>query len=159
MRRLAFICETGTDVRLVEGLARHFRLTLLVRLAFQGKEISWPVAAETPVSIEVGPPKRLEFAIHALVWLVRHADEFDAVLVQNTGAAALAANLARRRTSLPTLLLVCSPSTAYFRCRLRKHEVQLPRYVLGSQRSRPPGGSMPSSRSAMWSSAIISPGR
>jgi glycosyltransferase involved in cell wall biosynthesis len=131
MRRLAFICETGTDVRLVEGLARHFRLTLLVRLAFQGKEISWPVAAGTPVSIEVGPPKRLEFAVHALAWLVHHADEFDAVLVQNTGAAALAANLARRRTSLPTLLLVCSPSTAYFRCRWRKHEVQLPRYALG----------------------------
>jgi hypothetical protein len=40
MRRLAFICETGTDVRLVEGLARHFRLTLLVRLAFQGKEFT-----------------------------------------------------------------------------------------------------------------------
>jgi uncharacterized membrane protein YedE/YeeE len=27
MRRLAFICESGADVRLVEGLARHFHLT------------------------------------------------------------------------------------------------------------------------------------
>jgi len=131
MRRLALICESPTDVRMVEGLARNFRLTLLVRPAFRGKEISWPVAAGTPVSIEVGPPNRLEFAVHTLAWLVRHADEFDAVLVQNTGAAALAANLARRRTIVPTLLLVCSPSTAYFRCRRRKHEVSLPRYALG----------------------------
>ena len=47
-RRLWFIVESGTDVRLVEGLAGRWPLTLLAWRITGGREISQP----TPVAYE-----------------------------------------------------------------------------------------------------------
>jgi hypothetical protein len=40
--RLCFIVESGTDVRMVEGLAERFDLSVLARRITDGVEISWP---------------------------------------------------------------------------------------------------------------------
>lgn len=129
--RLLFIVESGTDVRLVEGLAEHFELSIIARKIVGGVEISWPPSVEVPISI--GPSGRAAFAQFAFRAIIRRKSEIDIILVQGYGLAALAANTSRQFAGKPVLLLVCSPVEAYYRCRLshpngrpyQKHEAAL----------------------------------
>ncbi|WP_257455080.1 glycosyltransferase family 4 protein [Archangium lipolyticum] len=130
-RRLVFICESGTDVRLVTGLKQRFELTLLLRPAFGPRTINWKDEGPEPVRIVEGPAGRVAFAAYAGAWLLRHRAEFDAVLAQNAGVASLAANVTRGVTRAPTYLLICSPNIAYFQCRYSRGEIGLPAYVAG----------------------------
>jgi glycosyltransferase involved in cell wall biosynthesis len=113
--RLWLVVESGTDVRLVDGLAERADVTVLARRIEGGVEISRPPAHA--VSVAVGPASRTGFA--RLVWrrLRRECRADDRVLVQNYGPAALAANLAARSTGAPTFMLVCSPTERYYACR------------------------------------------
>jgi glycosyltransferase involved in cell wall biosynthesis len=130
-RRLVFLCESGTDVRLVSGLKQRFELTLLLRPAFGPRTINWKDEGPEPVRIVEGPAGRLAFAAWAGAWLVRHRAEVDAVLAQNAGVASLAANVSRGVTRAPTYLLICSPNIAYFHCRYERGELGLPAYLAG----------------------------
>lgn len=118
-RRLLFVAESGTDVRLVEGLAARFSLELLARRIQGGVEISQPPAV--PVPVYLGPPGRAAFAAFAFRRL-RRLRSSDRVLVQGYAAAALAANLAARLSRAPTWMLVCSPLERYYLCR-RAHPI------------------------------------
>ncbi len=115
MRRLCFVVESGTDVRLVEGLAERFDLTVLARRIAGGAEVSHRPSVAFPTV--VGPASRLLFARVVWDWLRQRQDSFDFVVVQGYGPAALAANLASRVTGVSTGMLVCSPAEAYYRCR------------------------------------------
>jgi glycosyltransferase involved in cell wall biosynthesis len=116
--RLLFVVESGADVRLVEGLAERFELSVLARRVEGGAEISQ--ATEADFHLKTGPGSRLAFAraVFGEVWGRRA--ELDAVVVQGYGAAALAANVACRLAGLPAFMLVCSPVERYYLCR-RKH--------------------------------------
>jgi glycosyltransferase involved in cell wall biosynthesis len=118
--RLLFVVESGSDVRLVEGLAERFRLSVLARRIEGGVEISQETGAE--FTLKTGPSSRIAFAraAFALVW--RGRAELDAVVVQGYGAAALAANVACRLAGLRSFMLVCSPSERYYLCRRRHAE-------------------------------------
>lgn len=116
-RRLLFVVESGTDVRLVEGLADQFDLRILARKIEGGVEISQPTA--TSFDLNIGPSSRFGFAWFVFRELISTRN-MDAVMVQGYSLAALAANLARQITGKPTLMLVCSPIEAYHRCR-RQH--------------------------------------
>jgi len=59
--RLCLVVESGTDVRLVEGLAERFDLTILARRIEGGVEVNHPPAISVP-SV-VGPASRLEIAM------------------------------------------------------------------------------------------------
>jgi glycosyltransferase involved in cell wall biosynthesis len=122
--RLWFIVESGTDVRLVEGLAELFNLTVVARKIEGGIEISHPPSV--PVAAVVGPASRLTFAM--LVWkqLRQKRDQIDLVMAQGYGLAALAANLASRLSGTPSLMLVCSPIEAYYQCRKAHPEAGKP---------------------------------
>lgn len=113
--RCCFVVESGTDVRLVEGLAEQFDLSILARRIVGGVEISHPPGARVPTVI--GPAGRLQFA--RLVWqrLRQRRAQPNAVIVQGYSLAALAANAAARLTGVPTFMLVCSPTESYYRCR------------------------------------------
>lgn len=113
--RLWFVVESATDVRLVEGLAEHFELTLITRRI--GRRIGVSQAPSASVSIVQGPPQRGRFARLVARELYRHRTEVDVLLVQGYSIAALAANLVGRVTGLATIMLVCSPTEAYYRCR------------------------------------------
>ena len=115
-RRLLFIVESGTDVRLVEGLAERFELQIVARKIEGGVEISQ--STDAGFDMTLGPAGRTAFADFVFRQLLRRHD-VDAVLVQGYSLAALAANLARQITGTPTLMLVCSPIEAYYRCRLK----------------------------------------
>ena len=111
---LWFVVESGTDVRLVEGLADRTSLNVLARRIPGGVEISQAPARAVPTI--VGPASRAGFA--HLVWrTLRRLGREDRVIVQGYGIAALAANVASRLTGAPTFMLVCSPVERYYACR------------------------------------------
>lgn len=114
--RLAFVVESGTDVRLVSGLQERFDLSLLLRRIEGGVEISQPLP-DPPRELEVGPGGRLGFARSVSRWLRARRRSIDRVIVQGYGPAALAALLAGRSAGLPVSLLVCSPVAEYYECR------------------------------------------
>lgn len=113
--RVCFVVESGTDVRMVEGMAERFSLTALARQIDGGVEISQPPSQ--PVPTIVGPRSRLAFALRVWNHLRAEREGIDHVIVQGYGLAALAANLASHLTGRPTTMLVCSPAEAYYRCR------------------------------------------
>lgn len=115
MKRLLFVAESGVDVRLVEGLAERFELSILARRIEGGVEVSQPPKAR--VRLEIGPASRLGFARTVFNALRQKRREVDCVVVQGYGAAALAANLSGRVAGLPVFMLVCSPVEKYYLCR------------------------------------------
>lgn len=131
--RLCFVVESGTDVRLVEGLAERFGLTVLARRIEGGVEISRPPRVSVPVV--TGSSSRLRFARFVRSHLRENAGSYDFVLVQGYGLAALAANQAHHATRTPTAMLVCSPVEAYYECRRANPQPGKPfrRWELGVQ--------------------------
>jgi len=113
--RVGFIVESGTDVRLVEGLAERVALTIVARQIPGGRVISQPPSE--PPSMVVGPAGHTAFA-----WFVARRWQWlrartDVVIVQGYGPAAATANLLGRATGHPVRMLVCSPVEAYYRTR------------------------------------------
>ena len=113
--RLVFIVESGTDVRLVENLAGVFDLQVIARRIVGGREISQ--TPDAAVDLTVGPASFAGFGRRVLISLSRGRAAFDAALVQGYGLAALCANLAGWWTGRPVVMLVCSPTEAYYACR------------------------------------------
>ena len=113
--RVCFVVESGTDVRLVEGLAAFSDLTVVARTIPGGVEISQPARAR--LDMRRGPAQFANFGAHVYRHLRRERDRIDFVLVQGYGVAALAVNVAARRFALPSAMLVCSPAEAYYACR------------------------------------------
>jgi len=113
--RLCFVVESGTDVRLVDGLSRYFDVTVLARRIAGGVEVNHPPLA--PVRLSVGPQSRFRFAFRVLRSLAAGQRRFDFVLVQGYSVAALAANLAGILARMPGAMLICSPIERYYMCR------------------------------------------
>lgn len=123
MYRLCFIVESGTDGRLVEGLSEIFQTTVFARRIESGVAISY--TPQCQFTLITGPGSRIRFAFQVFQLLLKRRD-FDFMLVQGYGLAALAANLVRRVTSKPTAMLVCSPIESYYRLRRRHSQVGKP---------------------------------
>ncbi len=113
--RVCFVVDSGTDVRLADGLAEGTSLRILARRLPSGREISQSSRHE--LNVEIGPGGHAAFALHVLRRLIGLRREIDVVVVQGYGPTAAFANLAGRLTGLPVLMLVCSPMEAYHRCR------------------------------------------
>jgi glycosyltransferase involved in cell wall biosynthesis len=113
-KNICLVIETGTDVRLIEGLASRSNLTVIYRQT--GKSF---VSQPTDAVIELieGPSSRIKFAQFTVEYLTQNPDRFDHIISQNYGLSALAANTAARITKTPTSMLVCSPAEAYYQCR------------------------------------------
>jgi glycosyltransferase involved in cell wall biosynthesis len=115
--RVCFVVDSGTDVRLADGLAERASLRILARRIPGGREISQATAQS--LQVEVGPAGHAGFAWFVLRRLLALRRETDVVIVQGYGPTAAFANLAGRVTGRSVLMLVCSPSEAYYRCRRR----------------------------------------
>ena len=114
-RACTFVVESGTDVRLVEGLADRLKLHLLCRRIPDGVEVSRP--PRTDAVIEIGPSSRWGFAVWAALRLVALRSNYKLIVVQGYALAALAANLVGRILGRPVSMLICSPIEVYYRCR------------------------------------------
>ncbi len=113
-KQLCFIVETGTDVRLVEGMASIFDLCVIYR---QTNRSFISQSTKSEFQKLGGPDSRIEFSRFVAQYLVDNSSKFDYVISQNYGLSALAANIAARATKIPTSMLVCSPAEAYYQCR------------------------------------------
>ena len=111
MTAVCFVVESGTDARMLEGLATRVDLTVLAREVPGGRAVSQP----TGVAVELAGSNRLAFALAVFRWLLTRP--YDAVLVQGYGLAALAANAACRIRRRPCWMLVCSPAAEYYATR------------------------------------------
>jgi glycosyltransferase involved in cell wall biosynthesis len=107
-----FVVESGTDVRLLDGLASRVQLTVLARVIPGGRAVS----QSTSIPVRTAGPGRLAFAWRVLRVLFR-TRRYDAVLVQGYALAALAANIAARLRRKPCWMLVCSPIAEYYAAR------------------------------------------
>jgi glycosyltransferase involved in cell wall biosynthesis len=114
--RVLFVVESGTDVRLVEGLEQISSLAILARKIERGREISQQ--ASVPIQMTVGPSSRPRFAELVFRTLIAKRHEYDLCIVQGYGLAALAANSAAKLTGKPTVMFVCSATEEYYRCRV-----------------------------------------
>ena len=113
MTSVLFIVESGTDARMIDGLAARVDLSVLARKVPGARAVSHPTRA----AVEIGPANRLAFA-----WTVFRrvlASRCSVVLVQGYGVAALAANVASRVRRRPCWMLVCSPAEEYYAARER----------------------------------------
>ena len=113
MTSVLFVVESGTDVRMIDGLAARTNLAVLARHVPGGRAINHPTAA----SVHVGSGNRVAFA-----WTVFRSvlgTAHDAVLVQGYGLAAFAANVASRVRGRRCWMLVCSPAEEYYAARRR----------------------------------------
>jgi len=115
--RVCFVVDSGTDVRLADGLAQRSTLRILSRRMTGVREISQQT--EQPMHLEVGPTGRIGFAWFVARRLLALRGQTDVVLVQGYGPTAACANVVGRLTSRAVLMLVCSPVEAYYRCRKR----------------------------------------
>jgi len=113
--RLTFVVESGTDVRLVEGLDRHFQLNLVCRAIPDGFHVNW--TPKPLVSMKVGPTKRLAFARFLAHEILSQRPRPDVVVVQGYATASLATNLVARVIGCTAVMLVCSPVEQYYLCR------------------------------------------
>ena len=109
---VCFIVESGTDARLVEGLAARVPLHVLARAIPGGRAISQP----TGVTVAIAAPGRVAFAWRVFRTIVQ-GSACRSVLVQGYGLAALAANVAARLRRIPCWMLVCSPVAEYYATR------------------------------------------
>jgi glycosyltransferase involved in cell wall biosynthesis len=114
--RVLFVVESGTDVRLVEGLEEISSLAILARKIERGREISQQPSV--PVQVTVGASSRPRFAELVFRTLLAKRREYDICIVQGYGLAALAANAAAKLTAKPTMMFVCSATEEYYRCRV-----------------------------------------
>lgn len=113
--RVCFVVDSGTDVRLVEGMAERVDLTVLARRIRGGREVSQ--APRHALDVEVGPAGHLAFAWFLVRRWRRVSRRIDVVLVQGYGPAALVVNALGRYTGHGVQMLVCSPVEAYYRSR------------------------------------------
>src|SRR5215471_8903201 len=112
--RLTFVVESGTDIRLVEGLDRNFLLDVVCRDIRTGFHINWKPRSD--LAVTVGPSGRIAFAIFLARWLAARPPP-DILLVQGYAAAALMVNIIARLRDTSPVMLVCSPVEAYYECR------------------------------------------
>ncbi len=101
-------------MRLVDGLAERYDVTVLARRIEGGHAVSRP--PEGQGAIEIGPASRARFAAWAARRIRRAPQPPAFVLAQGYGVGALLAQLACRRR-IPTAMLVCSPAEEYYECR------------------------------------------
>ena len=120
--RISFVVDSGTDVRLADGLAERSCLRILARRMIGGREISQPHRGS--MSIEIGPSGRLRFIAFAARRLVTRRHDTDVIIVQGYGPTAVLVNLLGRVIRRPVLMLVCSPAEAYYRCRTHDGSVK-----------------------------------
>src|ERR671913_2182666 len=79
-QRVCFVVDSGTDVRLADGLAEGTTLRILARKQPSGREISQP--SRHALNVETGPAGHAAFAVFVLRRLLALRSDTDFVLVQ-----------------------------------------------------------------------------
>lgn len=113
--RVVFTTDQMQDVRMIEGLADFFDLTILTPRSRAGTVSTWRATGR--FEKRVLPGGRAGFVLRSAIWLVRHRDAYGVVIAQDNLAAALGANIARIITGRPVIIRLGRTTIEYFRCR------------------------------------------
>ena len=115
-----YVADTMVDVRMLEGFARHFDLTLLLPSALGDRATNfWPPRPPARVERVMLRGGRLRFVVSAAWWLARRRRRFLVAFALDNAGAALAANLGRKLGGPPVILQIGRPTLLYVRCRRR----------------------------------------
>lgn len=128
--RALYVADTTANVRMLEGLARSFDITLLARASLGPRVATrWPPEPGARIDRVLLRGGRVGFALRAAWWIVRRRRRFDVVIALDSLLAALAANVARLVGGPPVVLQVGRPTLEYIRVqrRLRPAWRHLPR--------------------------------
>lgn len=110
-----YVADTMADVRMVEGLAARFRLTVLAPSTQERRVTTWwPPRLPEDARVVLLPGGRKAFLMRAARWLGRRGGEFEVAFVLDNLSAALAANLARRAGGPAVVLQVGRPTLEYY---------------------------------------------
>lgn len=119
MRKVLYFVEGFTDIRFVAGLSEICDLTMCVpaRQYVESGLKSRIDASGIPIRVHEIGGSRWAFQWRSLVWLGRHAHEFDAILSQEMLRGSLNATLVGWLRGVPVLTTLMLPPVEYFRCR------------------------------------------
>lgn len=113
--RAVYLADGMSDVRMLEGFARLFDLTVIVPAFLGERACVFPSRVEVRrVSLGGG---RAGFLARAAWWLLRNRRGYDAVIVLDNLFAAAAANLACGLARRPVVIQLGRPTEEYFRAR------------------------------------------
>ena len=112
--RLCFVVESGTDVRMVEGLAERCELTLVTRQVVGGKTISQPTGARSH--------RRPAHRRSSDSPCSRSGGSFGSARLRRDSGSGVrpggdGRQHRRRLVGRPAVMLVCSPVEGYYVCR------------------------------------------
>ncbi|HUS61655.1 MAG TPA: glycosyltransferase family 4 protein [Acidimicrobiales bacterium] len=115
--RAAYVTDSMTDLRMLEGIGMRTRLTLVAPSSLGDRVTNfWPPRPPAEVDRELLPGGRLAFVPRSIVWLLRNRRSIDVVFVLDNLAAALAATTARALGGPPVVIQVGRPTLDYLRC-------------------------------------------
>lgn len=127
--RAVYLADSTVDVRMVEGLASRFELTLVAPASLGGRLCTGMLGSSLSRALLRGG--RISFALRAAWWLVRNRRAYDLVIVLDNLLGALAANAAGLVTRRRVILQVGRPTEEYFRCRRIPGRARGPRFWAG----------------------------
>jgi glycosyltransferase involved in cell wall biosynthesis len=123
--KVLFLIEGYSDIRFVTGLSEVVDLTLAVpRAAFHESGLKERIEASgAQLQVHEIPGGRLAYQVRSLLWLLRHAREFDVILCQEFLRGALNGTLVGALTRVPAVTYMNLPPVEYFRCRRERGQI------------------------------------
>jgi glycosyltransferase involved in cell wall biosynthesis len=123
--KVLFLVEGNTDIRFVTGLSEISRLTVAVPLVqYNGSDLRRRIEASgLPVKVDLVPGRRLRFQLASLLYLLRHAREFDLILCQEVLRGAFNGTLVGALTNTPAITYMGIAPVEYFRCRRERRQI------------------------------------
>ncbi len=131
--RMLFVIEGNTDIRFVDGLSRHFELTLLVpKRQFESSGLKDRInKIGLTLSVHEMGGGRIGYQIQSFLWLFKHAKAYQVILAQEMLRGALNATLAGFFLKIPVVTYVGIPAVEYFDCRWERGQISWWRWQLG----------------------------
>ncbi|MEO7803950.1 MAG: glycosyltransferase family 4 protein [Actinomycetota bacterium] len=111
--RVVFVTDVMQDVRMVEGFAGIFDLTVLAPRYLEERFITWPT--NKPFERVFLPVGRARFVFQAAKWLRRNRGRFKVIIAQDNLTGALASNIGGRLTRTPVILRMGRTTEEYYR--------------------------------------------
>jgi len=123
--KVLFLIEGNTDIRFVTGLSEICQLTMAVPARnYSSSDLKDRVIASgAAVNVKEIPGGRLRYQLASMLYLLRHAKEFDLILCQEVLRGALNGTVIGALSGTPTMTYMAIAPVEYFRCRRTRGQI------------------------------------
>jgi glycosyltransferase involved in cell wall biosynthesis len=123
--KILFFVEGFTDIRFVTGLSQISSLTMAIpAVTYAGSGLKERVeASNASLKVEEIPGGRLRFQLASLLYLLKHARDFDVVLCQEVLRGAFNGTLVGKMTNTPVITYMGVAPVEYYRCRRERQQI------------------------------------